>query len=68
MARTLYARTTDQETAAAETALCDEHLTEPNMARHGTNTRGDVVGAYETTEAEGIACQVCGWSLFPDED
>ena len=54
---TLYARMTEGETLAEETALCSEHL-----HRAAEYTAADARGDHELVDAENsrLSCQVCG--------
>lgn len=54
-------KTTDQGTAAAETALCAEHDTPTNRGTFGAAADTDVTGPWiEGCDNPELECQVCG--------
>lgn len=57
----MYAKTTDQGTAAAETALCGSHYTPARRAEAEDYADGDVVGPWKDCSGNPeLECRVCG--------
>ena len=57
---TVYARTTDQGTAASETALCDAHYTWQNREAVSDAAGPDVTGPWvDATENDALECVEC---------
>lgn len=57
----LWVRFTNQDTAAAETALCDEHFADKaSRDEFGQSAEPDVTGPYGKVDNPELACMVCG--------
>lgn len=57
----IYAKLTDEGTAAAETALCPDDYTPTNRGTFAAAADTDVTGPWrDCTGNDALRCQVCG--------